>query len=178
MKRRLFVLLLAAVMLIGMLPVSAVAADDGSTVSVMMEFPTGHTLRVSSVGRYTNWAGVSNVSQFVDDEGRFCCAADGEDSVTVLRTDHGKIVSTVSIQKTHEKFGGAVCDDSGTSTSSSAMTTTPRIPQSPPSTSANTTRTESSLPRPAETAARVWHLITTHLFTQRYRLRAETAMWR
>ena len=113
MKKHLFVLLLAAVMLIGMLPVSAAAADDCPTASVVMEFPTGNTLRVSSVGRYTNWAGVSNVSQFVDDEGRFCCAADGEDSVTVLRTNHGKVVSTVSIPKTHEKFGGAICDDSG-----------------------------------------------------------------
>ncbi len=112
MKKRLFVLLLAAVMLAGMLPVSAAAAD-GPTASVVMSFLLGHTLRVSSVGRYANWAGVSNVSQFVDEKGRFCCAADGEDSITVIRTDHGKVVSTVSIPKTHERFGGAVCDDSG-----------------------------------------------------------------
>ena len=112
MRKRLFVLLLAAVMLVGMLPMSAMAAD-GPTASVVMSFPLGHTLRVSSVGRYVNWAGVSNVSQFVDDEGCFCCAADGENSITVLRTDHGKVVSTLSIPKTHERFGGAVCDDSG-----------------------------------------------------------------
>ena len=77
---------------------------------------SGVTHTLTSRGRYTNWAGVSSVSQFADERGRFCFAVDGGDHVDVYRTDDGGAVledETVTIANPYDRFGGAVCGEDG-----------------------------------------------------------------
>ncbi len=113
MKKRLLSILLSFVMVASLLPVTAIAADSASSAPVMMEFPLNQSHQVYSVGRYSNWAGVSSASQFIDEQGRFCFATEKDGLVTVSRTEHGKVVDKVSISNPYDSFGGAVCDSSG-----------------------------------------------------------------
>ena len=46
---------------------------------------------VKAAGEYDNWEGVSNVSQFVDDDGNFCFAYDSGKYVKIVKTIDGKI---------------------------------------------------------------------------------------
>lgn len=92
---------------------TAKAADTLSAAPVVMEFSLNYEHPVYSAGRYVNWSGISSASQFIDEQGRFCFAADGEGYVTVFRTEHGEVVDTVSIPNPYDTFGGAVCDSSG-----------------------------------------------------------------
>lgn len=82
--------------------------------------PTG--LRASKVDMslevtadtYINWDGVSNVSPFTDDSGRYCFACDGEKYVTIVKTEDGVDTGDrVYLEKIHSSFGGVACDDSG-----------------------------------------------------------------
>ncbi len=116
MKKRLLNILLSFVMVSSLLPVTAVtamAADTSSSAPVMMELPLSQSHWVYSVGRYSNWAGVSNASQFIDEQGRFCFATEEDGLVTVSRTEYGKVVDRISISNPYDSFGGAVCDSSG-----------------------------------------------------------------
>lgn len=113
-RTRILTFLCSIALLLWMLPaLPAMAADSISAVPLVMEFPLNDSHRVYSAGRYVNWAGVSSASQFIDDQGRFCFAADKGTYVTVYRTEHGKVVDTVSIPNPYDSFGGAVCDSSG-----------------------------------------------------------------
>ena len=70
-------------------------------------------LRVYASGLYSNWEGVSNVSQFVDDEGNYCFAYNTDDSVIVVKTSEGKITKKINLKKQHKQFGAVECDSDG-----------------------------------------------------------------
>ena len=48
---------------------------------------------IMPVGQYVNWDGVSNVSQFLDEDNRFCFAYDNGNYVSVVKTKNGKQIS-------------------------------------------------------------------------------------
>lgn len=69
---------------------------------------------VKAAGEYDNWEGVSNVSQFVDDEGNFCFAYDSGKYVKIVKTIEGKISGkAIKIKKKCPEFGGVACDEDG-----------------------------------------------------------------
>lgn len=78
------------------------------------EYKTSVKKEVECVGQYANWDGVTNVAQFIGDNGEFCFAYDGKDSVTVIRTKDGKpLKKRVTLKKQHPLFGTAICDSKG-----------------------------------------------------------------
>ncbi len=104
---------------------SALAAVCLLTASAAAEFvmcdatlssvDSGVAHNVESVGRYANWAGVSSVSQFTDERGRFCFAVDRGDRVEICRTENGRVLAdeTVTVANPYTRFGGAVCGADG-----------------------------------------------------------------
>ncbi|MBQ9413621.1 MAG: S-layer homology domain-containing protein [Clostridia bacterium] len=75
---------------------------------------TGVQTYIEARGAYHNWDGVSSVAQFVDNSGHFCFAIDGTNTVTVYKTNNGRVLSgTVALKKQHAIFGTALCDADG-----------------------------------------------------------------
>ena len=65
-------------------------------------------------GEYSNWEGVSNVSQFADADGNFCFAYDSGKYVKVVKTKGGvPLKKTVKLKKVTSTFGAATCDSDG-----------------------------------------------------------------
>lgn len=113
-KTKIVSFLLCFALVLCILPIpSAVTAEAAAAEPIVMNFPLDYTHRVYSAGSYVNWAGVSTASQFVDEKGRFCFAANEDDHVTIFRTEYGKVIDTLSIPNPYDSFGGAVCDSSG-----------------------------------------------------------------
>ncbi len=112
MKNRI-ISLLTALLIISSLFIFPAYSDDLQGDVLYMQADTGVDHYIASAGSYINWAGVSDVSQFRDNRYNFCFAVDGENSVTVYKTNHGKITDTLSIEKPYDLFGGMVCDSSG-----------------------------------------------------------------
>lgn len=78
------------------------------------EYKTSVKMNVVCEGQYTNWDGVTNAAQFIGDNGEFCFAYDGDDSVTVVRTKNGKpLKKRVILEKKHPTFGTVICDSKG-----------------------------------------------------------------
>ena len=88
-------------------PVPSAAADT------VKSFDTGLILHVTAKGKYPNWDGVSNVSQFKGQNGNYWFAYDEDKYVTVVKTTDGKVESTVRLKKEHETFGAVECDSDG-----------------------------------------------------------------
>lgn len=112
MKKRVLTLLLTLCMLVTLAPF-VLAAESGEIPVTLREYDLDRSFYVVPVGRYANWAGVSNVSQFTDQNGNFCFAVDEEGQVTVYYTDRGTVTKTVTIQNPYSAFGGAACDEAG-----------------------------------------------------------------
>ncbi len=74
---------------------------------------SGISLKVSANGEYSNWEGVSNVSQFKTASGDFCFAVDSDSSVKVVTVDRTGATSSVTLQKTHSLFGAVTVDANG-----------------------------------------------------------------
>ena len=75
---------------------------------------TNQSVRITAVGRYSNWDGVTNVAQFKGADGSLCYAVASDDVVTVYRTSNGTPVSSgITLQKPHPLFGTVVCDSAG-----------------------------------------------------------------
>lgn len=110
-KRSLSFILSMALLLTMAPPVSA--ANKDTMEPVLKEYKTEIVHDLYSNGRYVNWAGVSSVSQFKDENGRFCFAVDEGDTVRICKTDYGKVTSSISIKKPYSLFGGAVCGSDG-----------------------------------------------------------------
>lgn len=69
---------------------------------------------ITAVGQYVNWDGVSNVSQFLDENNRFCFAYDNGNYVSVVKTKNGKQISgTVKLKKKTSIYGAVTCDQDG-----------------------------------------------------------------
>ncbi|MBP5231203.1 MAG: bacterial Ig-like domain-containing protein [Clostridia bacterium] len=100
-------------------PASASGAESSSAAGYrrvkLDHYPLGVSHSVRSVGRYSNWSGVSTVSQFEDENGNLCLAIDREEDVLIYRVSDGEIAETVSIGKTDPDLtlGTALCDSDG-----------------------------------------------------------------
>lgn len=68
---------------------------------------------VQPLGRYLNWAGISTVSQFADEQGRFCFAFCDGNTVTITQVNDTKITKIIQVPKLHPLLGAAACDDQG-----------------------------------------------------------------
>lgn len=69
---------------------------------------------VSAVGRYSNWDGVSNVTQFQDEEGKFCFAYNGKKDIVVVKTENGKAKKKkIHLKRKNSLYGGTICDNDG-----------------------------------------------------------------
>jgi len=83
---------------------------------VLTETDTGVSQNIYASGEYSNWEGVSNVSQFTDSAGNYCFAVDKGESatkVTVYITKNGAVKKKISLGKKHPIFGAVTCDGSG-----------------------------------------------------------------
>lgn len=75
---------------------------------------TDINIKVHAVGKYQNWDGVSNVSQFIDENGKYCFAYDSENYVFIVKTENGLISgNSIRLEKVHSIFGGVTCDNRG-----------------------------------------------------------------
>lgn len=96
---------IAIIMLIGLTPVSA---------DTLASYNTKIKKEVTAEGWYSNWDGVSNVAQFVNEKGRYSFAYDDGKYVVVVRTKNGKASNTtIKLKKKHSIFGDIVCDSKG-----------------------------------------------------------------
>ena len=107
--KKLACLLLVLCLLTVQMPV--MAAKYEPVVMIENELDMTHT--IDSVGRYTNWAGVSTVSQFSDEKGNYCFAVDEGDRIAVVKTRYGAVTQTIYINKLYELFGAIDCDHNG-----------------------------------------------------------------
>lgn len=107
MKKRIFAVFLALCMV---LTCSLAVSADTYTAK-----KTSVAVSVSAKGSYQNWDGVSNVAQFIDNNGRFCFAYDGTKYVTVVRVSakYNLLKERVKLKKAHPEFGTVTCDSSG-----------------------------------------------------------------
>lgn len=74
---------------------------------------TGMTGKVYAEGFYSNWEGVSNVSQFSDEDGNYYFAFDNGKKVTVAKTKNGKVTKKIELTKKHPLFGAVETDSDG-----------------------------------------------------------------
>lgn len=111
--KRILSLLLASLLLCALPAAGTLQAFAENAEDILWSFETDVEYTADSVGSYVNWAGVSNVAQFTDAQGRFCFACDGDDAVTVYTTEKGEVISELQIPKAYSLFGTIVCDADG-----------------------------------------------------------------
>ena len=104
---------ICVILVLCLLAALAVPAGAAFEPVVVTKTSTDMVHTVKSAGRYSNWAGVSTVSQFSDEAGNFCFAVDQNSKVTVCRTAYGQIVEKTEIFHDYDRFGAAVCDRNG-----------------------------------------------------------------
>ena len=92
--------------LLSALPCMAYGAEE-----TQIKTKIKHTVKAE--GEYENWEGVSNVSQFIGNDGEFWFAYNGKENVTVVSTVEGKIRDKLKLKKQHGSFGAVCSDDSG-----------------------------------------------------------------
>lgn len=69
---------------------------------------------IISTGKYSNWDGVTNVSQFSDPDGNLCFAYDSGNNIVVIRTYKGTLSFQQTIlSKVSDIFGAITCDSDG-----------------------------------------------------------------
>lgn len=104
MRSALLVVMAAVCVLLSANPAAAAAG----------EVYAGFSKNIYAVGSYANWDGVSNVAQFVNEKGQYCCAYDDDKQVVVIKTKKGKPVGTkIRLKKKHPLFGTVTCDTDG-----------------------------------------------------------------
>ncbi|WP_026512167.1 hypothetical protein [Butyrivibrio sp. LC3010] len=64
-------------------------------------------------GYYSNWEGVSNVSQFKDENGNYCFASSSGKKVTIFTTVKGKVKKKLKLKMPYPIFGAVSCDQDG-----------------------------------------------------------------
>lgn len=70
--------------------------------------------KVEARGEYKNWEGASNVSQFKDNNGNFCFSYCENQTVTIVKTEDGKVSgNAVTLKMPYPIFGGVTCDGKG-----------------------------------------------------------------
>ena len=99
------------------LAVSSAISFAASAFAASKVTETSVNKKIKAVGVYENWDGVSNVAQFTDSKGNFCFAYDGDEYVTVVRTNNkGNVLKKrIKLKKQHPVFGTVTCDKKGNS---------------------------------------------------------------
>lgn len=95
---------------------AAMTVSAGISVFADTAMQTRSTLKTDIVaaGSYSNWEGVSNVTQFKDNNGNFCFAYDLDSQVVAAKVDsNGKLTGYVVMTKKHPIFGTVICDKDG-----------------------------------------------------------------
>ena len=65
-------------------------------------------------GSYANWDGVSDGTQFLDNQGNVCIAYNTKSNIVIVKTKNGEPVkSTITLKKKTSVFGGVTCDSDG-----------------------------------------------------------------
>lgn len=65
-------------------------------------------------GAYANWDGVSDGTQFLDNQGNVCIAYDTKSNIVIVKTKNGKPVKkTITLKKKSSVFGDVTCDSDG-----------------------------------------------------------------
>lgn len=65
-------------------------------------------------GYYANWDGVSDGTQFLDNQGNMCIAYNTKSNIVIVKTKNGKPVKkTITLKKKSSVFGGVTCDSDG-----------------------------------------------------------------
>lgn len=107
-KLRILSVILALVTSVVLISVPA-GADSGAVKKLTL------SKSVIAMGEYSNWDGVSNVSQFLSASGEPYCAYDsGDGYVTVIRTKDGlELKKKIKLKKTHPLFGTVISDKDG-----------------------------------------------------------------
>lgn len=97
------------------LAVSSAISFAASAFAASKVTETSVNKKIKAVGVYENWDGVSNVAQFTDSKGNFCFAYDGDEYVTVVRTNNkGNVLKKrIKLKKQHPVFGTVTCDKKG-----------------------------------------------------------------
>jgi hypothetical protein len=95
--------------IIGALLVGTTAVSADTTKS----YSTGTSYTVEATDSYSNWDGVSTVSQFVNAKGQYCFAYAKGTQVYVVTTKKGKVQKTTKLKMKHTLFGAVTCDASG-----------------------------------------------------------------
>ena len=88
-------------------------SDSGKTTVKAPDGLTDISCYVTANGEYSNWEGVSNVSQFKDENGNFCFAYDDGSNIIVVKTKDSKITQKITLAKAHSLFGAVECDSTG-----------------------------------------------------------------
>ena len=68
---------------------------------------------VITTGEYSNWEGVSSISQFTDNKGYFCFAYAKGKKIIVVKTKNGIIKRKLKLTKKYPLFGAVACDSKG-----------------------------------------------------------------
>ena len=75
---------------------------------------SGIKLNVYAKGIYPNWEGVSNVSEFTDEEGNYCYAFYKGRTITIVKNKNGKAAKKkLKIKMQKPLFGAVTCDQDG-----------------------------------------------------------------
>ena len=65
-------------------------------------------------GAYANWDGVSDGTQFLDNQGNVCIAYNTKSNIVIVKTKNGKPVKkTITLKKKSSVFGDVTCDSDG-----------------------------------------------------------------
>ena len=65
-------------------------------------------------GSYANWDGISDGTQFLDNQGNVCIAYNTKSNIVIVKTKNGKPVKrTITLKKKTSVFGGVTCDSDG-----------------------------------------------------------------
>ncbi|WP_026528605.1 hypothetical protein [Butyrivibrio sp. VCD2006] len=94
-----------------LLPNGITASAKGSKAADAIDAKT--KLSVAAKGIYSNWEGVSNVSEFTDAEGNYCYAFYKGKLITIIKNKKGKAKSRIKIRMQYPIFGAVTCDPDG-----------------------------------------------------------------
>lgn len=116
MKRKWYASILTAAVLPALVLAGGISARAAGVSADAQSFQTAVTARVTATGSYSNWEGVSNVSQFKDPQGNFCFALQattpGQLSVYSISNQVKEPVAVLAVD-TAEAVGAVTEDSAG-----------------------------------------------------------------
>ena len=91
---------------------SSMVSPEAATLKVQ-KTDQKHNITTAK-GSYANWDGVSDGTQFLDNQGNVCIAYNTKSNIVIVKTKNGKPVKkTITLKKKSSVFGGVTCDSDG-----------------------------------------------------------------